>query len=171
MHYFLLNLALALLWAVATGMFTLANVVVGFGLGYLALLLARGVLGPSPYFITMLRAVGFLCFFLKEVMIANLRVAHDVLTPKFYMRPRVLALPLDALTDTEITLLANLISLTPGTLSLDVSADRRVLYVHAMYAADADAARLEMKEGLERRLLGLLRGTNAKNHTGENGLC
>ncbi|MBI2997309.1 MAG: Na+/H+ antiporter subunit E, partial [Deltaproteobacteria bacterium] len=93
-------------------------------------------------------------------------VAHDVLTPPFYMRPRVLALPLDALTDIEITLLANLISLTPGTLSLDVSSDQRVLYVHAMYAADAEAARREMKDGLERRMLRLLRGTDSESAKG-----
>lgn len=166
MQYFLLNLALAALWAVATGTFSLANVAVGFGLGYAALLLARGAFGPTAYFITMVRAVGFLLFFLKEVMIANLRVAHDVLTPTFYMRPRVLALPLDALTDIEITLLANLISLTPGTLSLDVSSDQRVLYVHAMYAADAGAARREMKDGLERRMLRLLRGANSESEKG-----
>ncbi len=162
MQYFMLNLTLALLWAVATGLFNLTNLVVGFCLGYAALLLARGVFGPSAYFITMLRAVNFIAFFLKEVMIANLRVAHDVLTPPFYMQPRVIAVPLDAETDSEITLLANLISLTPGTLSLDVSADRRVLYVHAMYAADPEAARREMKEGIEQRMLALLRGTNSE---------
>jgi multicomponent Na+:H+ antiporter subunit E len=161
MRYLLLNIVLAVLWAVATGIFSLSNLVVGFALGYLALFLAQRVFGPSRYFITLPRAVGFLCFFLKEVFIANLRVAHDVLTPGFYMRPRVLAIPLDATSDIEITLLANLISLTPGTLSLDVSTDRRVLYVHAMYASDGDAARRDIKEGLERRLLRLLRGADS----------
>jgi len=163
MHYYILNIMLAIFWAVATGTFNLTNLIVGFCLGYAALLLARGVFGPSAYFITMLRAVNFIAFFLKEVLIANLRVAHDVVTPPFYMQPRVIALPLDAETDIEITLLANLISLTPGTLSLDVSADRSVLYVHAMYAADAEAARREMKEGMEQRLLMLLRGVRSED--------
>jgi multicomponent Na+:H+ antiporter subunit E len=70
----------------------------------------------------------------------------------------VLAIPLDAVTDLEITAFANLISLTPGTLSLDVSTDRRVLFIHAMYAGDADQTRRDIKQGLERRLLGLVRG-------------
>jgi multicomponent Na+:H+ antiporter subunit F len=56
------------------------------------------------------------------------------------MRPGVIGVPLDAKTDVEITLLANLISLTPGTLSLDVSATG-TLYVHAMYVHDRDGAR------------------------------
>jgi multicomponent Na+:H+ antiporter subunit E len=53
--------------------------------------------------------------------------------PTHHMRPGVIAMPLEAKTDGEITMVANLISLTPGTLSLDVSDDRKVLYIHAMF--------------------------------------
>jgi multicomponent Na+:H+ antiporter subunit E len=75
------------------------------------------------------------------------------------MRPGIIAIPLDARTDLEITLLANLITLTPGTLSLDVSADRRVLYVHVMYIDndDIEAVRRSIKDGFERRVLEVLR--------------
>lgn len=75
-------------------------------------------------------------FFLYEVVLANLRVAFDVLTLQHFMRPGIVAIPLEARTDLEIALLANLISLTPGTLSLDVSSDRKFLFVHAMYLSD-----------------------------------
>ena len=60
-------------------------------------------------------------------------------------------------TDLEITLLANLITVTPGSFSLDVSDDRSVLYVHAMYVDDPEALRREIKDGFERRVLELLR--------------
>jgi multicomponent Na+:H+ antiporter subunit E len=75
------------------------------------------------------------------------------------MRPGVVAIPLDVQTDAEITLLANLITLTPGTLSLDVSTDRRVLYIHVMYIDndDVEAVRRKIKEGFERRVLEVLR--------------
>ena len=73
------------------------------------------------------------------------------------MRPGVIGIPLDAKTDLEITMLANVISLTPGTLSLDVSPDRKTLYIHAMYVVDPDELRREIKDGLERRLMELLR--------------
>jgi multicomponent Na+:H+ antiporter subunit E len=86
-----------------------------------------------------------------------LRVAFDVITPSQYMRPGVVAIPLTAKTDNEITMLANLISLTPGTLSLDVSDDRSVLYIHAMYVDDPDELRHEIKAGFERRVLEVLR--------------
>ena len=80
--------------------------------------------------------------------------------------PGIIAVPLDAETDTEITILANLISLTPGTLSLLVSPDRRTLYVHAMYLDEGpDALRADLKQQMERRVLELLRSAEASSHT------
>jgi multicomponent Na+:H+ antiporter subunit E len=64
----------------------------------------------------------------------------------------VVAIPLEAESDLSISLLANLITLTPGSLTLDVSEDRKVLYVHTMYAEDIDQLRLGIKD-LERRVL------------------
>ena len=60
--------------------------------------------------------------------------------------------PLDLKSDAGITVLANLITLTPGTLSLDVSPDRKTLFVHALHVEDPDAFRREVKEGFERRV-------------------
>lgn len=100
---------------------------------------------------------GFLAFYAKELLLANLHVAHDALTPTHHMRPAMLAIPLDARTDVEILLLANLITMTPGSLSIDVSTDRRVLYVHAMYVENPEDIRHEIKMNLERRVLELLR--------------
>ena len=73
------------------------------------------------------------------------------------MRPGIIAIPLDAKTDVEITLLANMITFTPGSVSLDVSNDRKVLYVYVMYIDDVEEARRRIKEGLERRILAVLR--------------
>jgi multicomponent Na+:H+ antiporter subunit E len=99
------------------------------------------------------RMIGLLFFFLWEVLLANLEVAYDVLTPRHRMRSGVVAVPLDAQTDPEITLLANLITLTPGTLALDVSADKRVLYVHAMYIDDIESIKRDLKNNYERRIM------------------
>jgi multicomponent Na+:H+ antiporter subunit E len=103
--------------------------------------------------------VSFFFFYVWQLILSNLRVAYDVVTPTHYMRPGVIAVPLDAKTDAEITLLANLITLTPGTLSLDLSPDRGVLYVHTMYIDqdDVERARRQIKDNLERRVLELLR--------------
>jgi multicomponent Na+:H+ antiporter subunit E len=95
-------------------------------------------------------------FFLWELVRANLRVALDVATPRFQMRPGVIRVPLDVKGDGEILLLAALINLTPGSVALDVSDDRKVMYVHVMYIRTPDEARAEIKDGFERRVLQLL---------------
>jgi multicomponent Na+:H+ antiporter subunit E len=151
------NVSLALAWALAVGGVSLTNFAVGFGLGYASLWFAQPAIGRSNYFGRVPRAMGFVLFFLWELILANLRVAYDVVTPKYHMRPGIVAIPLDAETDLEITLLASLITLTPGTLSLDVSEDRKVLYVHAMFVEDVESFRDSIKHGVERRLLELIR--------------
>lgn len=156
---FLLNLLLALLWAAVNGSFAPSVLAVGFVLSYLVLALARPILPPSGYHAQAWRAIAFFLFYVKEIVLATVRVAHDVLTPTFYMNPGVIGVPLDVTSDVEIAVLANLVSLTPGTLSLDVSSDRKVLYIHVMYidGNDVDRQRRILKQDLERRVIELLR--------------
>jgi multicomponent Na+:H+ antiporter subunit E len=166
MNLFFWNLFLALLWVAITAELSLYNLFIGALLGFFVLLMIRPLLPgsryrlqfPLDYLLRLPRFLAFLLFFLKELLVSSLRVAYEVVTPGYSMRPGVIALPLDAKTDAEITILANLISLTPGTLSLDVSSDKKVLFVHAMYIEpDAEAVRKEIKNGLERRMLEVLR--------------
>jgi multicomponent Na+:H+ antiporter subunit E len=154
---FLWNILLALTWTALGGEFRLSALATGMGLGYLLLWLLQPALGPSPYVQKVSHSIRFFSFYLWKLILANARVAYDVVTPRHYMRPGVIAVPLDARTDAEITLLANLMTLTPGTLSLDISADRRVLFLHAMYIDDLDMLRREIKVDFERRVLELLR--------------
>ena len=109
------------------------------------------------YFRKLPKAVNFALFFMKELLVANVKIAFDILTPHYYMKPTVIALPLRARTNFEIMMLANMITLTPGTLSIDVSKDRKLLYVHALYVKNNDIEKLKqnIKDGFERRLLEL----------------
>lgn len=102
-------------------------------------------------------------FYIKELIIASVRVAYDVLTPREHMQPAVVAIPLEAKTDLEITLLANFITLTPGTLSIDVSKDRKTLFIHIVYleAGDTDTMRKEIKNGFEKKILAITRNPAA----------
>jgi multicomponent Na+:H+ antiporter subunit E len=154
---FIYNLLVALAWAGLHEQFTAANFAVGFVLGFVLLYFAQPVLGPSLYFAKVRQVLGLLLFFFWELVLANLRVARDVITPGFDMRPGVLAIPLDARSDVEITLLANMITLTPGTMSLDVSLDRKTLYIHTLWGEDTGMVRRNIKEGFEKRLLEVLR--------------
>lgn len=157
MKTFLSNVILALIWGALSGEITGINLLFGFIMGYIILYLAQRVTGNSRYFGRVWSIIVFMLYFLYELVVASLRVAYDVMTPTHYNKPGIIAYALDQLTDIEITLLANVISLTPGTLSLDVSEDRKTLYIHAMFIDDADELRREIKNGLERRLLEVLR--------------
>jgi multicomponent Na+:H+ antiporter subunit E len=159
---FFLNIVLALSWGALTGNFQPSNLLTGFVLGYGALFVIRRALEHSDYFVKVWQVIRFVLFFLWELLLANLRVAYDVLTPGFHMQPRVIGIPLAARTDAEIMALTYFINLTPGSVVLDISSDRSVMFVHVMYAPDADAMRREIKQGGERRILRLLRGTKIK---------
>ena len=104
------------------------------------------------------RVLRLAVLFVYELFVSSLRVVWDVVTPTHLSRPGIVAMPLDAKGDGEILLVANLISLTPGSLSLDVSSDRKTLFVHAMFVDDPDALRRELKRGLERRVMEALDG-------------
>ncbi|WP_185974371.1 Na+/H+ antiporter subunit E [Litoribacter populi] len=151
------NILLAIIWVSLTGNFSAEGFVFGFMLSYVLLWLISTSRRDDKYFTRGPKIIAFFFFFIYELVKANLQVAYDVMTPRYYMKPGIIRIPLHAKTDLEITLLANLISLTPGTLSLDVSDDKKVLYVHAMYVSDKEAFIHSIKNGFERKLLEILR--------------
>ncbi|MDA0700358.1 MAG: Na+/H+ antiporter subunit E [bacterium] len=152
-----LHLALALLWAMSTGSLNLPNLLFGFFVAGGVLHFAGPALGDARYAVRVAKVVSLGLFFLRELLVSSVRVAIDVLRPELTMTPAVIAVPLDLHSDAQVTLLANLISLTPGTLSIDVATDRSCLYVHAMYGHDPEAVRRQIKHDFERRILGVFR--------------
>lgn len=157
MKMFLFNFILAMIWQALMGRITLPDFLVGFAFGYFLLWALQPLIGESGYFRKLPASFKFIAFFFAELIIANLRVAWDVLTPTAYRMPGIVGIPLEAETDAEITLLALVITLTPGSLTLDVSDDRKTLYIHSMFVDDPDRVRKEIKSGFERRVLELMR--------------
>ena len=149
MNLLVLNAVLALGWAALMGSFTLLSLIIGFTIGYLALWVVRPMFGTTTYFERVWRVLRLAVLFIYELFVSSLRVVWDIVTPTHLSRPGIIAMPLDATGDGEILLVANLISLTPGTLSLDISPDRKTLYVHAMFVEDPDDIRRELKSGME----------------------
>lgn len=100
-----------------------------------------------------------LAYFLVELTKASLIVAHEVMTKKHYMEAGIIAVPLDTITDFELTIFSSLVSLTPGTMSVDFSADKSYLFVHAMYVYKGDSAVLasQLKSGFEQRVIRIFR--------------
>lgn len=156
-NLFVFNLFLAAGFAVITDQLNPTGFVSGFVIGYLALWITRHLYGPSGYFARVINIVRLAATFVWLLLVSNFRVLWDVITPRHFSRPAVIGVPLDARTDFEIMLVANIISLTPGTLSLDVSADRKTLYVHMMFLDDVETARRDIKEKIEKRVLEAVR--------------
>lgn len=161
MALLLANLLLALTWVGLTGSFSAGGLAVGFVVGYIALYATQGRKTGSSYFGRVAYAASFAGFYLKELLVANWRMAQVVTHPRPVIHPGVIGVPLNCQTDAEITLLANLITLTPGTLTLDVSSDRKILYVHAMDIADRRGFCRFVKD-LEARVTGLLQPLEAR---------
>jgi len=99
-------------------------------------------------------AIRYILIFLKELTIANYQVAKLVLAPKLKIRPGFVAIPMDADTDFEVTCLANSITLTPGTITVHLPAERHVIVIHALDVADdPQAVRDSVKNTLEANIL------------------
>lgn len=166
MRFYLPRVVLfALVWAALKGAFTPLNLVAGAIFGLAVLLLVRPLYeGVGPEKATPGNVIGFfkrlfwigelLLYFVYELVQSSIEVAQTVFRPDMQLNPGIVSLPLDCTTGLEITTLANLISLTPGTLSLEVSPDEDKLYIHAMFIGTEEArTRDHIKHTLERRVI------------------
>ena len=157
MNLLILNLLFAGLFTILLGSGSIGVFLSGFAIGYAALWLSKPLYQNTRYFMTLPKTINLMGYFLKELIVSNLRVLWDVITPRHINRPGIIGIPLAAQTDLEIFIVASLISLTPGTLSVDLSEDRKTLFVHVMFLDDVEKAREEIKNGLERRILEVMR--------------
>ncbi|MCU0832376.1 MAG: Na+/H+ antiporter subunit E [Rhizobiaceae bacterium] len=147
-----INLVFAILWMAVTGTFSLPNFVLGFVFGALALYLIREQTGSDGYFARWRRIGALVRLFLYELAMSAWRVATMVLRRDMDLKPGIFSYETALTRDAEITLLANLITLTPGTLSVDVSDDKRTLYIHAVDCRDIEATRADIRNGFEKRI-------------------
>lgn len=155
--HFLMNLLLSFIWVALTGSMYYTNFLFGFMLGFFILWIMNKNEADQRYFYRVPKTIGFLFFFLYEMIVANIQVAYDVITPKYFFVPGIIKYPLSAKTDLEINLLSTVISMTPGTLILDISDDKKALFIHVMYLKDKDKFVTQIKNGFEKKLLEILR--------------
>ncbi|MCG9786669.1 Na+/H+ antiporter subunit E [Vibrio mediterranei] len=158
MNYFFLNVFLAGAWMLINGEYSGLNFVVGFTVGFFALRLSQPFGMKSTYFTRFSAVIKLVLCFCYEMVISAAQVVWDVVTPTHLSDPDIVYVPLDVTTDLEITLLANMVSLTPGSLSLDVTEDKKHLVVHAMFAPKHEEVIQTIKQGMEKRILEVTRG-------------
>jgi len=154
---FLMNLLLSFIWVALTGSMFYSNFLFGFLLGFFILWIMNRNEADQRYFYRVPKTIGFILFFLYELIIANIQVAYDVITPKYFSKPGIVRFPMQARTDLEINLLSTVISMTPGTLILDISEDKKSLFIHVMYLKSKEEFIAQIQNGFEKRLLEILR--------------
>lgn len=151
MSNFAANLLLAVIWAIFFGGFTWLTMLSGFVVGYGVLWMLQPLTGvQSSYFKKVYYWIKLIVLFHYELLVSSIEVIWDILTPTHLAEPAIIEVPLDVKSDLGILLVTNLISLTPGTLSIDVTPDRSKLIVHAMFADDPAGVCHALKSGMEK---------------------
>ncbi len=158
MNYFTINLILALLWA-SLQSFTPIDLIGGFLLGYVIIILSRRWLGESAeqYVRRAPIFLRFLLYYFIEVVTSTLQVSMMIFQDEKNLKPGIIAIPLATETDLELVLFHNLLVIIPGTMGVAVSDDKKTLYIHVINVPDPDRMREDIKSGLERRLLEVMR--------------
>jgi len=143
---FMMNLFLAIVYVALSGQADAVGFFFGFAIGYVLLAFYSMARRKTNYGFKVIKLIRFLIYFMIILTKANLQIAWEIITPGLHQTPRILRYPVEDLSDVQITTLANCITLTPGTLVVDVSDDGKWLYIHCMYAKDPAAAIAELDE-------------------------
>ncbi|MGV1870449.1 Na+/H+ antiporter subunit E [Agrobacterium rosae] len=154
MSRYVLGLLFVVIWLAISGSLTIANTLLGTLVAILSLGLVRHQLkAVETHWLRVPAIASLALLFLKELALSAWAVAMLAIRPRLVLKPGIFAYPLRVTSDFEITLLANLITLTPGTLSVDVSDDRATLYVHALDCSDVEATKRSIADGFEKKIM------------------
>jgi multicomponent Na+:H+ antiporter subunit E len=147
----LLNILVALVWHAMQPVAGPGDYILGFVVGFVMLAFLY-----RPYGRRTFAVVTYIVYLLWAIVVSSFQVAAIILSPKPQLRQGIVAVPVDACTDFELAILASSITLTPGTLSIDVGQDaagKRVLYVHNLVVGDPEDMRRQIKQDFERRIM------------------
>lgn len=144
------NLVLGVAWCMLWGSFSSWNLAGGLIVGALIITSYARVRDQPSYVARIVNLIRFGCYFVSILVKSNLQIAREVITPGWTQTPRILRYPVGHLSDVRVTTLANAITLTPGTLAVDISPDGQYLYLHCMYAESRERQIAELDELADR---------------------
>jgi multicomponent K+:H+ antiporter subunit E len=149
-----LTVLLAVVWTLLQNNISAGMVVFGIILGVIIPAMTARWWPDRPDEMRLIPMLKYIVLVIWDIMVANVQVAWIVLAKSNdQMKPNWVIIPLELKSPEAITILAGTITLTPGTVSVDLSNEGHSLLVHALDAEDPDAVRDEIKERYERRLL------------------
>lgn len=148
-----LNLLLSITWMFLNNDWTMDGWIIGYLLGMLILLAFRRFFARPLYIRKLWAVIRLMLLFVKELLLSSFAVARHTVSPRLSFRPGIFTYRTELQSDWEITILACLICLTPGTLTLEVSPDQRELFIHAMHIEDAQELSQQIRTSFERAIV------------------
>lgn len=151
-----LSLFLLTIWLLLNNTIAFGHILLG---GTLAILIPFITAGFWPEEVPIQKPFAvfrFVIIVMWDIVVANFTVAKLILMPTRRLRPAFISMPLDIRSPLGISILANTISLTPGTVSCELTADHKVLLIHSLHVDDIDGSIKEMKQRYERPLMEIL---------------
>lgn len=152
-----LNFIIAIMWMFLSESYTLSAFITGYLVGILLLLVLQRFIPDSFYMKRVFKVIKLVILFFKELILSNIDIVKHVYRPNLDIEPGIFALPTELKNNWEITMLANLITLTPGTLSVAVSEDNTMIYIHAMDLPDTEQAIQSIKDTFEKAIMEVTR--------------
>jgi multicomponent Na+:H+ antiporter subunit E len=153
----ILNLIVAFNWMLLNDEWNLANFIIGYLLGLAFIIALRRFLPQEFYLQQVWQILKLLNLFGKELILSSITMIGYILRPRMNFRPGIVAFQTELNSDWEITILACLITLTPGTLTLEISPDQRTLYIHAIDIHDAELLAQQIKGTFEKAIMEVTR--------------
>jgi multicomponent Na+:H+ antiporter subunit E len=149
----LLNVVLAFLWMFIKVSYDPISFIKGYIFGLLVIFILRRYFHSRFYLLRLWSFIKLIFIFIKELILSNIAIVKVVLKPKLDMRPAIFAMDTELTKDWQITLLSSLITLTPGTLVIDVSEDNKTLFIHAMNIGEVEDEINSIKNSFEKAIL------------------
>jgi multicomponent Na+:H+ antiporter subunit E len=149
----LIKLLLAFIWLFLQQEYSIDTFIIGFILGLFIVYPMRHFFGGRFYMVRACAGFKLLVIFIRELILSNYYVVKLVLSPKLNIKPGIFTLHTELTRDWEVTLLANLISLTPGTLTLKISEDRHTMFIHALDIQDMEESVASIKNSFEKAIM------------------
>lgn len=153
----LANILLAFIWVLTTGTITQENFLFGYLISFGVLWIITPNRRKNNYFTFIPKIISFILFVIYQIIKSNIETFIQSLYSKSKLSPAIIKVPLDVKTDGEITFFSHLVNITPGTLVIDISDDKNVLYLHVVHCEDKEAYVKQLKEVFEKRILELTR--------------
>lgn len=145
----LLNLLIGFMWMFFQDHWSMLTFLSGYCFGLFVLFLLRRFFSTKFYPITLFYVVNLIIVFMYELFASSVLVIKQILRPKLNISPGIFTLETDLETDLEITLLAMLITLTPGSVVTEISHDGKRFYIHAMDIPESSNAVLRSQKKFE----------------------